>query len=61
MTKVALCCGVGGTGKTTLSAALALSFARAGERVVVEGAQKIRNGMTVDAQEIAVSDSLKGQ
>ena len=32
-----------------------------GERVVVEGAQKIRDGMTVDAQEIAVSDSLKGQ
>jgi membrane fusion protein (multidrug efflux system) len=32
-----------------------------GERVVVEGAQKIRNGMTVEAQEIVVSDTLKGQ
>ncbi len=32
-----------------------------GERVVVEGAQKIRDGMTVEVQEIAVGDSLKGQ
>lgn len=31
-----------------------------GERVVVEGVQKIRDGMTVNATEIAVSDSLKG-
>ena len=33
--KVAVCCGVGGTGKTTISAALAIGWARAGERVVV--------------------------
>lgn len=32
-----------------------------GERVVVEGAQKIRDGMTVEATEIAVSDTLKGK
>lgn len=31
-----------------------------GERVVVEGVQKIRDGMTVEATEIALSDSLKG-
>lgn len=33
--RVAICCGVGGTGKTTTSAALAVAHARAGERVVV--------------------------
>jgi membrane fusion protein (multidrug efflux system) len=31
-----------------------------GERVVVEGLQKIRDGMIVEATEIAISDSLKG-
>lgn len=34
-TKVAVCCGVGGTGKTTTAAALALGYAAAGEHVVV--------------------------
>lgn len=34
-TRVTICCGVGGTGKTTTSAALALAHAIAGERVVV--------------------------
>jgi anion-transporting ArsA/GET3 family ATPase len=33
--RVSICCGVGGTGKTTTSAALAVSAALAGERVVV--------------------------
>jgi len=33
--RVLLCCGVGGVGKTTLSAALALAWARAGWRTVV--------------------------
>ena len=33
--RVEVCCGVGGTGKTTTSAALALAHARDGERVVV--------------------------
>lgn len=33
--EVLLCCGVGGVGKTTLAAALALGHARAGRRVVV--------------------------
>ncbi|MEQ1565674.1 MAG: ArsA-related P-loop ATPase [Myxococcota bacterium] len=33
--RIAVCCGVGGTGKTTTSAALAVGYARAGERVVV--------------------------
>jgi membrane fusion protein, multidrug efflux system len=32
----------------------------AGELVVVEGVQKVRDGMTVQAEEIAVSDSIKG-
>jgi len=52
MTKVALCCGVGGTGKTTLSAALALSFARAGERVVVvtiDPARRLADALGVEA------------
>jgi membrane fusion protein (multidrug efflux system) len=31
-----------------------------GERVVVEGVQKVRDGMTVQVSEVAVSDSLKG-
>ena len=35
MTRIAVCCGVGGTGKTTTSAALAASYAKAGYRVVV--------------------------
>jgi anion-transporting ArsA/GET3 family ATPase len=33
--RVDICCGVGGTGKTTTSAALALAAARQGERVIV--------------------------
>jgi len=35
MTEVVICCGVGGTGKTTASAAMAVAFATAGKRVVV--------------------------
>ncbi len=35
MTEVHVCCGVGGTGKTTTSAAFALAHARAGRRVAV--------------------------
>ncbi|MEM6929537.1 MAG: ArsA-related P-loop ATPase [Myxococcota bacterium] len=35
MTEVHVCCGVGGTGKTTTSAAFALAQARAGKRVAV--------------------------
>lgn len=34
-TRVLVCCGVGGTGKTTTSAALGVGFALAGQRVVV--------------------------
>ncbi|MCB9688514.1 MAG: AAA family ATPase [Alphaproteobacteria bacterium] len=34
-TQVTICCGVGGTGKTTTSAALALAYALSGQRVVV--------------------------
>ena len=34
-TKIAICCGSGGVGKTTVSAALALRAAEAGRRVVV--------------------------
>ena len=33
--RVAVCCGVGGTGKTTTSAGLGVSYAMQGERVVV--------------------------
>lgn len=35
MTEVHVCCGVGGTGKTTTSAAFAMAQARAGRRVAV--------------------------
>ena len=35
MTRVLICCGSGGVGKTTTSAALALAHARAGHRVAV--------------------------
>lgn len=35
MTAIAVCCGVGGVGKTTLSAALALAQALQGRRVIV--------------------------
>ena len=34
-TKIAICCGSGGVGKTTVSAALALRAAEAGRKVVV--------------------------
>ena len=34
-TEVVICCGLGGTGKTTTSAALGIAYARAGRRVVV--------------------------
>jgi anion-transporting ArsA/GET3 family ATPase len=35
MTRVIICCGVGGVGKTTTAAALSLALAQRGERVVV--------------------------
>ena len=35
MTELIICCGVGGVGKTTTSAALSLSLAMSGKRVVV--------------------------
>lgn len=35
MTQVAVCCGAGGTGKTTVAAALAMGHARGGSRVAV--------------------------
>ncbi|MAY80530.1 MAG: anion transporter, partial [Deltaproteobacteria bacterium] len=33
--QIVICCGSGGVGKTTTSAALALKWARDGDRVVV--------------------------
>ncbi|MEQ1500682.1 MAG: ArsA-related P-loop ATPase [Myxococcota bacterium] len=51
-TKVAVCCGVGGTGKTTISAALAVSYATSGERVVVltiDPARRLADALGVDA------------
>jgi arsenite-transporting ATPase len=49
---VSVCCGVGGTGKTTTSAALALGYARAGERVVVltiDPARRLADALGVGA------------
>lgn len=48
---VDVCCGVGGTGKTTTAAALALAFARDGERVVVltiDPARRLADALGLD-------------
>ena len=50
-TRVDICCGVGGTGKTTTSAALALAAAAAGERVVVitiDTARRLADALGMD-------------
>jgi len=49
---VDVCCGVGGTGKTTTAAALALAYARDGERVVVltiDPARRLADALGLDA------------
>ena len=51
-TRVDICCGVGGTGKTTVSAALALAAAANGERVVVltiDPARRLADALGLDA------------
>ncbi len=51
MTRVQVCCGVGGTGKTTTSAALAVGHALAGQRVVVltiDPARRLADALGVD-------------
>jgi arsenite-transporting ATPase len=51
-TRIAVCCGVGGTGKTTTSAALAVGWAEAGERVVVltiDPARRLADALGVGA------------
>lgn len=50
-TRVDICCGVGGTGKTTTSAALALAAAANGERVVVltiDPARRLADALGID-------------
>lgn len=50
--KISICCGVGGTGKTTTAAALALAAAEAGERVVVltiDPARRLADALGVGA------------
>jgi len=49
--KVDVCCGVGGTGKTTTAAALALAHAREGENVVVltiDPARRLADALGLD-------------
>jgi anion-transporting ArsA/GET3 family ATPase len=51
-TRVAVCCGVGGTGKTTISAALAVSLASSGEKVAVltiDPARRLADALGVGA------------
>jgi anion-transporting ArsA/GET3 family ATPase len=51
-TRVAVCCGVGGTGKTTTSAALGVSYAQSGENVVVltiDPARRLADALGVGA------------
>jgi anion-transporting ArsA/GET3 family ATPase len=51
-TRVDICCGVGGTGKTTTSAAIALAAAQQGERVVVitiDPARRLADALGLDA------------
>jgi anion-transporting ArsA/GET3 family ATPase len=50
-TLVHVCCGVGGSGKTTLAAAMALSHARAGRRAVVltiDPARRLADALGMD-------------
>lgn len=50
--RIDICCGVGGTGKTTSSAALALAHARDGERVVVltiDPARRLADALGLEA------------
>lgn len=52
MTRVSVCCGVGGTGKTTTAAALAVAWARSGEKVVVltiDPARRLADALGVGA------------
>lgn len=52
MTRVSVCCGVGGTGKTTTAAALAVAYACSGERVVVltiDPARRLADALGVGA------------
>ncbi len=52
MTRISVCCGVGGTGKTTTSAALAVGRALAGERVAVltiDPARRLADALGIDA------------
>ncbi|MBX2803817.1 MAG: AAA family ATPase [Myxococcales bacterium] len=51
MARVLVCCGVGGTGKTTTSAALGVAQARAGHRVVVltiDPARRLADALGLD-------------
>lgn len=52
MTEVIICCGVGGTGKTTTAAAMGLGLARAGKRVVVltiDPARRLADALSMEA------------
>ncbi|MEZ4236552.1 MAG: ArsA-related P-loop ATPase [Myxococcota bacterium] len=68
MTRVAVCCGVGGTGKTTISAALAVSWAASGERVAVltiDPARRLADALGVGAldnvpREVALPAGAEG-
>ncbi|MBT3219876.1 MAG: ArsA family ATPase, partial [Proteobacteria bacterium] len=51
MTRVLVCCGVGGVGKTTIAAALGVGLARAGEKVVVltiDPAQRLADALGLE-------------
>lgn len=51
MTRVIVCCGVGGVGKTTASAALALAYAMKGQRAVVltiDPAKRLADALGLD-------------
>lgn len=68
MSRVIICCGVGGVGKTTSAAALSLALAKSGQRVVVltiDPAKRLADALGIDAlgnipREISVPDLSSG-
>ena len=51
MSEIFVCCGLGGVGKTTISAALAIKYALLGKRVAVltiDPAKRLADSMNID-------------
>jgi anion-transporting ArsA/GET3 family ATPase len=61
-TRVVVCCGAGGVGKTTTAAALALRAAERGRSVVVltiDPARRLANSLGLDVSDLQMPDFLR--